>query len=485
MIRNNKKNIRYLLIVVLFTFLLYIFKLTHYSFSIDTEYLINDSNGLLNSWYGIGRYGLCIFKNIFHTLPINITLTSVIATFFLAICSFLWVLYFEIIINKKLKIVSKVIGMLLIISSPIMMEQMGFVLQSIEIMVGFSLSAIGSILFVDYFEKKHKSSLVVSIILIFITFSFYQAFVFLFISAVIMYLICKNKDQQVETQNIINDVIISIFIFIIMFAVYFILDKYVLSILDLDKTSYLTNQFLWGTESINIILKSTFKNLIKVYSGYYNCYHPFFTILSFVFIYDYSLKDKKDYWKLFLSICLFIVPAILILITGSEAVGRSQFSIVITLSFYMIYFLENMDYQIIKIISIIIILFQSVVTVYLQVSAQNVYNLDKKIAYDIVETLQENHLEDRKIAIIGCYNPNKMLKGEVLGHSFFEWDNFDGQTSNGRVQGFFKCLGLDNQFVENNQLPNCYNLVKNKEIYLKNKKVYINDDIVIIKLSKS
>ena len=78
-----------------------------------------------------------------------------------------------------------------------------------------------------------------------------------------------------------------------------------------------------------------------------------------------------------------------------------------------------------------------------------------------------------------------MLKGEVLGHSFFEWDNFDGQTSNGRVQGFFKCLGLDNQFVENNQLPNCYNLVKDKEIYLKNKKVYINDDIVIIKLSES
>ena len=165
-----------------------------------------------------------------------------------------------------------------------MMEQMGFVLQSIEIMVGFSLSAIGSILFVDYFEKKHKSSLVISIILIFITFSFYQAFVFLFISAVIMYLICKNKDQQGETQNIINDVIRSIFIFIIMFALYFILDKYVLSILDLDKTSYLTNQFLWGTESINVILKSTFKNLIKVYSGYYNCYHPFFTILSFVFI---------------------------------------------------------------------------------------------------------------------------------------------------------------------------------------------------------
>ena len=139
--------------------------------------------------------------------------------------------------------------MLLIISSPIMMEQMGFVLQSIEIMVGFSLSAIGSILFVDYFEKKHKSSLVVSIILIFITFSFYQAFVFLFISAVIMYLICKNKDQQVETQNIINDVIISIFIFIIMFAVYFILDKYVLSILDLDKTSYLTNQF-YGVQKV-------------------------------------------------------------------------------------------------------------------------------------------------------------------------------------------------------------------------------------------
>ena len=103
MINNNKKNIRCLLIVVLFTFFLYIFKLIHYSFSIDTETLISDSNGLFNGWYSMGRYGLCIFKNIFHTLPINITLTNVIATFFLAICSFLWVLYFEIIIKKKIK----------------------------------------------------------------------------------------------------------------------------------------------------------------------------------------------------------------------------------------------------------------------------------------------------------------------------------------------------------------------------------------------
>lgn len=82
MINNNKKNIRCLLIVVLFTFFLYIFKLIHYSFSIDTETLISDSNGLFNGWYSMGRYGLCIFKNIFHTLPINITLTNVIATFF-------------------------------------------------------------------------------------------------------------------------------------------------------------------------------------------------------------------------------------------------------------------------------------------------------------------------------------------------------------------------------------------------------------------
>ena len=61
---NKKKNIRCLLIVVLFTFFLYIFKLTHYSFSIDTETLISDSNGLFIGWYSMGRYGLCIFKNL-------------------------------------------------------------------------------------------------------------------------------------------------------------------------------------------------------------------------------------------------------------------------------------------------------------------------------------------------------------------------------------------------------------------------------------
>lgn len=483
---NNKKlkeNLLCLLMITIITFLLYSFKILHFSFSIDTECLINDSKQLLESWYGIGRYGLCLFKIFFHTLPINILLTNLFAIIFLSLCSFLWIVYFELIIKKNLKLTTKIIGMLLISSSPIMMEQIGFVLQSVEIMTGFCLSALGSILFVKYCESKKISLLIISIILIFITFSFYQAFVFLFISSVIMYLICKNKDQIINSKSVISDTLRSIVIFAVIFAVYVVLDKYIINALGLEKTSYLTNQFLWGTESISTIFKSMLKNLIKVYSGYYNCYHPFFTIFSFVFMYNYALKEKKDYWKLFLSICLFFVPAILVLVTGSEAVGRSQFSIVITLAFYVVYLIENIDKKMIRNLAIILIIFQSIVTIYLQVSAQNIYELDKQLANDIESTLQEKNLENKKVAVVGCYNPNNMLKGEVLGHSFFEWDNFDGKTSNGRINGFFRCMGLNNQFVSDEQLPHCYELVKKEKTYFDNKEVYVDNDIVIIKLN--
>lgn len=480
--KKIKEHVIYLLVIIMCTILLYMFKLTHYSFSIDTECLINNSKDLLRSWYGIGRYGLCLFKTFFHTIPINIEMTNFFATIFLAISSYLWIIYFELVLKNKLKPISKMIGMLLIVSSPIVMEQMGFVLQSLEIMVGFCLSAIGSIIYIKYLENKKISFLTTSIILILITFTFYQAFMFLFVSSVIIYLICDNKEDKIDSRIIISNIMHSILFFIVVFILYFSLDKYILITLNIEKTSYLSNQFLWGTTSTGIVLQNILKNLIKLYSGYFNCYHPFFTVFSFVLIYDYALKEKIDYWKLFLSISLFIVPSILLLVTGSNAVGRAQFSIIITLSFYAVYILENINKKIISNLTIIIVIFQSIITIYLQVSAQNVYDLDKKLAIEITNTLKYKNLEDKKIAIIGSYNPNDMLKGEVLGHSFFEWDNFDGKTSNGRINGFFNSIGFDNQFVFDEQLPYYYEVVKDKPTYFDNKTVYIENDAVIIKL---
>ena len=488
MLNFIKKNKFSIFIVTIITLLIYIIRVTQYSFSIDTEIMINNPYSLLDSWYGIGRYGLCFFKLLFHTCKINIIYTSIFAVVFLITNSIIWLYLFENIMkiefrNTKMKIFT----MLLITSSPVLCEQIGFTLQAVEIMIGLNIMAIANICSIKWVEQKKIIYMCVSIILLLITFSFYQAFIFLYMTFVLFYMIVKLKSYSEDYKNLIIDFMKYILIFIISFALYLLMNNCVLAILDIEKGTYLTNQIKWGSETFLTNVKNIGVSIFKTIIGYENVWHPFYFILFLIFLFLYCFQEKVNrktlFLKLLLALCFFFIPFSLIILTASQTAGRAQFSIVYSIVFLSIFIANScVNYKKITILLTVLVILQCSTTFMLNYSAYVCFSQEKELVEDISKKIVDNHYEDKTIAIVGEYNPNPYFKGETLGHSFFEWDYFGGLVTNSRIQGFVHALGYDYKFVDS-ELAEITELVKNEDTWFDDEKLYLINDIVVIKLS--
>lgn len=148
----------------------------NYSFSIDTEVMINNPVSQINSWSISGRWSLGFTKYLLHLIPINISLTNCISVILLIINAVLWTYYFQSISSIK-NDKCNIVFMLAIVSSPILCEQIGFTLQALEIMLGFIVMAIAMTLLNKWIYSTKIQYLVISIILV--TYSFGHLFFFM------------------------------------------------------------------------------------------------------------------------------------------------------------------------------------------------------------------------------------------------------------------------------------------------------------------
>ena len=480
---KNKKNITFIFILTIF---LYIIRITQYSFSIDTEVLINDPDSLLNSWYVIGRYGLCFFKILFHTKNINIFLTNISAVFFLITNAILWLYLYSTIFRKESSSLANIVFMLMITSSPILCEQIGFTLQALEIMLALNLEAIAILLANKWVKDNKYIYCILSIICLIICFSFYQAYVFLFMTGVITCLLLKYEDDYIDYKELFSQLFKYIFIFVVAFLAYFLINNFVLSVLELEKGTYLTNQIKWGIDPIVVNIKNIITYSIKTLIGYQNTWHPFYGVIFILFFYNYCISKEQNFktklMKIFLCISLFIIPFILIVLTASQTAGRAQFSIVYSLAFMTWWLLQKLKEKKIVILLVSMAILQCCVVSILNFSAYNCFKEEKKLVEDVSQEIINKNYENKQIAFIGKYNPNTCLKGETLGHSFFEWDYLGGLLSNNRIKGLTYALGYDYQFAED-KLSYLTEAVKGKETWFENHNIYLIDDIVVIKLS--
>lgn len=149
-IQENRKSI---FITVVFTVALYAVMLLGNRISIDTEVMINNPEGQLNAWYGINRFGLGLFKHVFHLIPISIPFTNVMTVLFFIFAAISW--NYSLVTLQKVQNTKAVFVFLLIfVSSPIFAEQFHFTLQSMEIAFALGAEAIAVILVSRWVEKK-------------------------------------------------------------------------------------------------------------------------------------------------------------------------------------------------------------------------------------------------------------------------------------------------------------------------------------------
>ena len=475
--KRNKVNF---IVVFIGWLLIYGFRIAFDVVSIDTEILITNPDEMLNSWISIGRFGLVFIKRFFDLIPINIKLTNILSfiTFFLSIV--IWNLNLEKW-QKNPTTFSKIAFGLILASSQVIIEQFGFTLQEFEVSLAFLIFAIAIYVQQLYFSKKKIVYLIFEIPLLAITFSCYQAFVILYITICVFDFIVKY-DKKIDYKLIIK----YISIFLISFFLYSLLNKIVMNYYNLNDSSYLQNQILWGKESILVVLRKIVLSIGVIVCGARIGENLGF-LLSFICFMVYIVKNKKiKENKLFYLICIFffITPFLTILYKGNFELLRARFSLVFLIALVSFYLLNNVKTiklkRIIYICVIYIITIQSITSILLLTSDYRRYKEDCRISEEMYE-IQKN--TGKKLVFIGKYtSKDSFLQGETLGKSFFGWDAKIDFGVNRRVNTFMKILGYDYELPSQDEVYQAKDIVEKNNIksWPDKDSVFETDNYVII-----
>ena len=466
------------LCTILFAFFIYGIRLFKYQISIDTEVIINSFNGQIMAWNSIHRYSLGLIKYLFHLCPFNYYLANFLMIIFFSLS--VYFLYYIIdSIFKKSKASNKkiILFTFLIISSPIFAEQFSFTLQCAEVAISLFIFDIGLFFFLKSFQKKRY--VILSILCFVIDLGCYQSFMTLLIGMLILVLFIKNQDKIDKDENIYY-VCYSVFVIVLSFVGYLVLGKIINSIFNVAATSYLKEQIGWFHQSVLYCFIKIFGFIGKVLIGYGIFYNVSYLICVLLVI-RYIFYHRKNMWSCLLSFMYLISPFFLVFFLGHSEVIRAQISLPIVIACILLFMVDFNKFNYKKIFIIVlcfIVVEQSIVTVTLFFSDYQRFLWDKEFS---VGLMKKNKLENRRIVFVGSfgYGDKKLLKGETLGSSFFEWDKDSDLGINRRAIGFIQSLGYS---VEVPTISD-YELAKQitNDVVSENMEIIYQDDMVIVK----
>lgn len=485
-IQENRKSI---FITVVFTVALYAVMLLGNRISIDTEVMINNPEGQLNAWYGINRFGLGLFKHVFHLIPISIPFTNVMTVLFFIFAAISW--NYSLVTLQKVQNTKAVFVFLLIfVSSPIFAEQFHFTLQSMEIAFALGAEAIAVILVSRWVEKKGIYHAIAAVLLLAFCFSCYQAFVFLYVFACLLLYLIRQEEKETSGKEQVEEIFKYILVLLAAFVLYEAAATAIKASMGLESGKYLTNQILWGQEPVLYTLCRVIAYTGFIMTGFMSSFHPFLPVLYLFFAVVLYKKWQKKGGQSFLKLAslagLMIVPFILPAVMGNTVPIRAQFCIPILLSWLGYFFVKSNEkgkiFRYARICVILMLVLQTIAVPALELSAWRCYEKDKAFAKE-VEAAAGDIQPEEKLVFVGKYTPNHMIKGQTMGHSFFEWDADTAFGSNYRIHGFMETLGIKYQLPTQQEYEQARQYEEKLPSWKEKKAVYTENGLRIIKLS--
>lgn len=488
-VRENKKTI---LTATIFTMALYVIKMLCYSVSIDTETFLLEPDKVLQSWYRLGRFGLCFLKEALPLIPIHIRFANIMTVLWMILAAIAW-LYNFCRLKTHNNPMANLAFMLIITTSPILAEQFSFTLQSMEVAFTFFVEAVGMILTNRWIEGKGWYNGLLGVAAVAFSFSCYQSFVFLYICCSILCYLARREELNGDSKDEWKLVLRYIIIFAVSFVLYECVDTLVKSVMGLNTVdAYLSSQIFWGKEPLRWTVERIWGYVRETLLGQGASYHPFLPVLyiAFLFVlYKEAQKGKKVTWICIAAMLgLAGLPFVLPVLTGNEVVFRSQFSLPFMLAYFAWFLMDWESSKVfcrgIKVCVVLMMAAQTAATFVLQYSALNSYNRDVEFAGKIHEELLKMGTDGKKVVFTGFYNTNELPRGETMGYSFFEWDAGTPVGSNFRIHDFMETLGMDYTAPEVSDVEKAKKLTEGFPTWEEKPVIYEADDLLMIKLSK-
>ena len=482
----------------------YGFSLTHYTLSVDEEIAL--TLGDKYNWSNQGRFGLDILKTLFNYWNTNSITSTFLAISLFAITGNLWAYaFFSITPQKTNRYIPGIIIILLFITFPAYSENIGFSMMSFELGIGWVFVTIAAIIISKwaFYAMKSKTFLILGIIFTTFATSIYQAFlsVFIigcFIQLIIYILYLEYHKTKMRFKSFFSIVIKIFLVSMSSLILYKLIDKLIQ--LYNPSSGYIENFIMWGKKPASLIIKDLYLYFSDLFSGklIYGSQILFPTVVICFFLIVYftiKLLTKKHSGNagiLILSLIGYgLTPFLIYILTGTSVPVRGNLVWpLFTSSIFLFLYLILNKVNIRKVLIFLVVVasfFQANAISQLFYSDYLRYEEDVKLANQIgfsIINLDLGEIPQFPVVYVGKHEQQQrkgIIKQEVIGYSFFEWDNGNQL----RIGDFMQSLGYMYLPPTEEQRDRANQIAATMPTWPRTGSVALKDNIIIVNLSKS
>jgi len=437
MISYCKKNKKMIVVVLCFSILIFLQKILVFNIGYDTDQYLADISETRKTWLSSGRYMLAFVDFIIRKIGYNMHIFYLITAINVAISTILF-LGFLNLLYKKDDFIRDILTAIILISSPIFLEQYYFSLQAIEVSFSIALMMLAYLQVYWWMVDGRRIYSATVILTLSCCFGFYQSNVVLFIVGVLIILLAINEE---DTKKNINYITKCFVIWILSLCGYLIIKKIVLICLNIEKGEYLESQITWLTGSVAESCFMIAKSIGRVVFGLGHVLNLGYLVCIVLVIWKISKSGTIIKWKNFYLAALLIAPLLLNIVMASRLLIRSVLGVPFVCAFFFwYYYKENKKFFVL----FMLIILSQLINGQLLIYSDNVrYTNDIKIAKKIYQDCNAN--KKSVIVFYGVERPENWgfsYKGQTFGHSFFEWSNGGPDADEIRIWYFMKLHGM-------------------------------------------
>ncbi len=459
-----KRNKLLCAVVIFFSLLAYGLPLTQYTLSIDEENAMFRGNENYSVWSSQGRFGLSFLKLLFHYPAGNSITSTFLGVSLLAVSSILWAYMFRTQpVHSRMNTFRSIIIAVLFLTFPAYAENIGFAMMSFELGIGWVLTTL-TVLFLaqGVVYKKHLYYDVLAVLCIAFVTSIYQAFLPVIICGIAMIVLLQLEDRFRNKENVSLAQYVKmgcalVILLVIGLVLYKLID--IIVGLFVPASQYIDSFFAWGTESPKVILLTLLDFYHRLFTGeiMYGSYILLPSlVVAFILIIVYVFRwIRFKAWRGTISstilffIVLLLSPFLMSFILGTSVLVRANFTWALFVACIWAIIYSLLHSRILKMIImlgvLLIAFYQSNAIATLFYSDYNRYQDDVRLANQIDEQIQQLGVGEKPtvpVVFVGSHTQEtreNLIQGEVLGHSFFEWDNGNPD----RIMHFMNSLGYN------------------------------------------
>lgn len=469
-------------------------KIVFENYSIDTEdFIANGKETGFMQWLSIGRYGLFLMKQFITGYDLNIRVANVVTyTILCVIVIYLGYIFFQVcggLSASELSVIP-----LLFSTSAILLEQLNFVLQSVEVAFSYLLIFLSVHLIYLSAERKNSKYLIGSVLFCVMGFSVYPSNYVAFVAFSIMVILCLLINME---QLSFTEYLIFISPYVLVFVVSLILNNLLfqlfLTLYDAHKIDYVESGIIWGKKPIWKIFEGMGTELEKIYLFPDNVYYTYALPLGIILTILLLLTRKKNrLWLMLSALGLLLVSNANIIVLGQIGPVRTLAPIIpLVTAFLFLFVSHRISKWPVKVAVFCFAIFFGVIqmkqTSHFGIQENNKFQEEVAYVHQLTDKLKNQGITDLssyKLVALGAKHfpvEDEDYQGDVLGKSFFEWDHGSRIGSSGRIGGFFNALGYKVQKIDSKDYQKAQQNVQEQPMQVDD--VRVVDDLIIIKVS--